>query len=151
LQETRLIEDQLNRAFRGEAWHGPCLQDLLRDVSFAQAAARPLPDSHSIWEIVLHITAWLDAVRRRLAGDPVELRPEQDWPAVTDGTDSGWKIALGNLEGAHERLRGAIAALDNDRLEENVRGKPYTVYFMLHGVIQHNLYHAGQIALLKKA
>ena len=151
MHETRLIEDQLNRSFRGEAWHGPCLQDLLRDVSFEQAAARQLADVHSIWEIVLHITAWLEAVRRRLGGDPVELRPEQDWPAIADGSESGWQIALGNLEGAHERLRGAIIALDPERLEEKVRGKPYSIYFMLHGVIQHNVYHAGQIALLKKA
>lgn len=151
MHETRRIEDQLNRSFRGEAWHGPCLLDLLGDISFEQAAARPIPGAHSIWELVLHITAWLDAVRRRLAGDAVELRPEQDWPAVVDPTESGWKLALGTLEGVHERLRGAIAALDEDRLDENVRGKPYSIYFMLHGVIQHNLYHAGQIALLKKA
>ena len=151
MQETGRIEDQLNRSFRGEAWHGPSLQDLLSDVTFEQAASRPLPDVHSIWEIVLHITAWLDVVRRRLGGDPVELAPEQDWPGVTDGTESGWKIALGNLEGVHERLRGAVAALDPERLDEMVRGKPYSIYFMLHGVIQHNLYHAGQIALLKKA
>ena len=151
MHETRRIEDQLHRSFRGEAWHGPCLQELLREVTFEQAAARPLPNVHSIWEIVLHITAWLEAVRRRLAGDPVELSPQQDWPAVAEPSDSAWQIALGNLEGALERLRGAVAALDPDRLDERVRGKPYSNYFLLHGVIQHNLYHAGQIALLKKA
>ena len=151
MYETGRIEDQLNRSFRGEAWHGPCLQDLLHDVSFEQAAARPLPGAHSIWEIVLHITAWLDAARRGLAGENVELSSQQDWPAVGDGSESGWKIALGNLEIVLERLRGAVAAFDSERLDEKVRGKPYSYYFLLHGVIQHNLYHAGQIALLKKA
>jgi uncharacterized damage-inducible protein DinB len=151
LLETRRIEDQLNRSFRGEAWHGPCLSDLLRDVSFAQAADRPLPGVHSIWEIVLHITAWIDVARRRMEGEPVELSPAQDWPAIRDPSDAGWQIALGNLEGAHEKLRGAIAVLDPERLDERVRGKPYSIYFLLHGVIQHNLYHAGQIAILKKA
>jgi len=120
LQETGRIEDQLNRSFRGEAWHGLCLQDLLRDVTFSQAGARPIANAHGIWEIVLHITAWIDAVRRR-------------------------------LEGAHEKLRGSIATLDPERLDQKVPGKPYSIYFMLDGVIQHNLYHAGQIALLKKA
>jgi uncharacterized damage-inducible protein DinB len=150
LQETRRIEDQLNRSFRGEAWHGPCLQDLLADVSFEQALARPFANVHSIWEIVLHIITWLEVARRRLGGEDWEPDPEQDWPAVADATESGWKIALGHLEGAVERLRGAITAFNPDRLDENVRGKPYSIYFLLHGVIQHNLYHAGQIALLKK-
>jgi uncharacterized damage-inducible protein DinB len=151
LQETRRIEDQLYRGFRGEAWHGPCLRDLLRDVSCEQALARPFANVHSIWEIVLHLTTWLDAARRRLAGEPFEPDPEQDWPAVMAGAESDWQIALGHLEGAVERLRGAVTALDPERLDDNVRGKPYSIYFLLHGVIQHNLYHAGQIALLKKA
>jgi len=151
LQETFRIEDQLNRSFRGEAWHGPSLEDLLHDVLSGTAAARPLPGIHSIWEIVLHLTAWMDAVRRRLDGEPVDLADAEDWPSVRDTGEAAWHIALGNLEGAHEKLRGSIAALDPARLDNRVPGKPYSIYFMLHGVIQHNLYHAGQIALLKKA
>jgi uncharacterized damage-inducible protein DinB len=151
LLETRRIEDQLNRSFRGEAWHGPCLQDLLRDVSFERAAASTLANIHSIWEVVLHITAWLDISRRRLEGEALEPTAEQDWPAVADPSEAAWKIALGNLEAANEKLRGAIAAFDADRLDQRVPGKPYSFYFLLHGVIQHNLYHAGQIAILKKA
>jgi uncharacterized damage-inducible protein DinB len=141
----------LDRSFRGEAWHGPCLQDLLRDVSPDRAAARPIANVHGIWEIVLHVTAWIDAVRRRLEGESLELSSQQDWPAIRDEGEAAWQIALGNLEGAHERLRGMVAALDTERLDDRVPGKPYSIYFMLHGVIQHNLYHAGQIALLKKA
>jgi uncharacterized damage-inducible protein DinB len=151
LQESRRIEDQLNRSFRGEAWHGPCLEELLRDVSFEQAAAKPVDGAHSVWEIVSHITAWIDAARRRMEGEPLELSPEQDWPALPEPSDAAWKIALGNLEGAHEKLRGAVAALDSERLDDKVPGKPYSVYFLLHGIVQHNLYHAGQIAILKKA
>ena len=151
MQETHLIADQLHRSFRGEAWHGPALEQLLHDVSFEQAAAQPLANTHSIWEIVLHVTAWLDAVRRRVQGEPLDLSPEQDWPAVREESEAGWRIALGNLEGAHEKLRGTIMAMDPARLESRVPGKPYPFYFMLHGVVQHNLYHAGQIALLKKA
>ena len=149
--ETLRIEDQLNRSFRGEAWHGPCLQDLLRDVTFSQAAAQPASGAHSIWELVLHITGWLDFSRRRLAGEAVEPTPEQDWPAVPDASEAAWKLALSRLEAANEKLRGAVAAFDADRLDERVPGKTYSFYFLLHGVIQHNLYHAGQIAILKKA
>ena len=150
MQEIRCIADQLNRSFFGEAWHGPCLRDLLDDVAFEQAAARPIANAHGIWEIVLHVTAWMDVVRRRLEGETLDLVPEQDWPAIDDA-EPAWKVALGNLEGAHEKLHGAVAALDPARLDDRAPGRPYSIYFMLHGAIQHNLYHAGQIALLKKA
>jgi hypothetical protein len=151
LLEIRRLEDQLNRSVRGEAWHGPALQELLRDVSFERAAARPLEDAHGIWEIVLHVTAWIDTAQRRMEGTAVELSPAEDWPEIAAPTEAAWKIALDELEAAHEKLRGAIAALDPERLDEPVPGKPYSFYFLLHGVMQHNLYHAGQIAILKKA
>jgi len=151
LQETQRLEDQLNRSFRGEAWHGPSLEELLQDVSHECAAARPLPNVHSIWEIVLHITCWIDAVRRSLEGERVDVSAAQDWPDAGEPGEARWQMALGNLEGAHEKLRGAIMALDPARLDERVPGKPYSIYFMLQGAIQHNLYHAGQIALLKKS
>jgi len=94
----------------------------------------------------------MSIVRRRLAGEAFEPNDAQDWPGVPpDPGEAAWQFALGNLEGAYEQLRGMILALDPERLEDRVPGKHYTVYFMLHGVIQHNLYHAGQIALLKKS
>jgi uncharacterized damage-inducible protein DinB len=151
LQEIRRIADQLKRSFHGQAWHGPSLEDLLRDTALEQAADRPLPRTHSIWEIVLHITAWYDVVRRRLQGEDLEPTPEQDWPPVAEPTAAAWRTALGNLQSVHEELLVAVIALDPARLEDLVRGTPYSVYFMLHGLIQHNLYHAGQIAILKKA
>jgi uncharacterized damage-inducible protein DinB len=150
MNEVRRIEDQLTRSFQGPAWHGPSLRELLEDVSAEQAAARPIGGAHSIWEIVLHIAAWEEVVRRRFAGETVELSDAQDWPAVPDNSAAAWALALGHLETTHEKLRGAVAALDPARLENPAAGKSYSVYFMLHGVVQHNLYHAGQIAILKK-
>jgi uncharacterized damage-inducible protein DinB len=151
LPETHRIEEQLRASFRGNAWHGPALEDLLHDISYEQAAEQPLPNTHNIWEIVLHITMWYDVVNRRLLGEAVEPTDDEDWPQVPDPDAAAWTMALGSMEAAHERLRGTILALDPARLDEPVRGKPYSVYFMLHGLIQHNLYHAGQIAILKKA
>jgi uncharacterized damage-inducible protein DinB len=151
LQETRRIEDQLNRSFRGPAWHGPSLQELLGDLPFDRAAARPVGGAHSIWEIVLHISAWLRAVRRRLDGEVVQLKGAEDWPSAPGASEAAWRMTLGDLESAHENLRGAIVALDEARLEETAPGKRHSIYFTLHGVIQHNIYHAGQIAILKKA
>ena len=121
-------------------------------MSAEQAAARPLPGTHGIWEIVLHMTAWLDAVRRRLEGEPLELSPEQDWPAIHDAERSCLAGRPGQPGGcARETARRHRWRSIPTRLDERAPGKPYSIYFMLHGAIQHNLYHAGQIALLKKA
>ncbi len=148
--EAKRIQDQLRRAFQGPAWHGQSLKELLAGIQPGEAAAKPIPGAHSIWEIVLHITAWNVAVWRRLQGDPAELAPEEDWPPVGDTGDLSWREALSLLEVAHKRLWDELDEFEDDRLKEDVPGNSYSVYFMLHGLIQHNLYHAGQVALLKK-
>jgi uncharacterized damage-inducible protein DinB len=151
MKEIERIKDQLKRAFEGEAWHGPSIRELLADVTAEKAAAKPLAGAHSIWEVVLHIAAWEGAVRRRLAGETIELSTEEDWPPVTDTSEAAWRGALATLENGHHELRRTISRLDDSQLEDIVSGQRYSVYFTLHGVIQHDLYHAGQIALLKKA
>jgi uncharacterized damage-inducible protein DinB len=151
MSEVARIEDQLKRAFEGQAWHGPALQELLSGVTAERAAAKPLASAHSIWEIVLHIAAWEAAVRRRLAGERAELPAEEDWPPVNDTGEAAWKSALESLEKGHKQLRQTISSLPDSRLEEPIIEGMTSVYNTLHGVIQHDLYHAGQIALLKKA
>jgi uncharacterized damage-inducible protein DinB len=141
----------LQRAFKGEAWHGPSLRELLADVTSNNAAARPVANAHKIWEIVLHLTAWHRAVKRRLEGEAVQLSPQEDWPAADETHATAWKNALAALENSHQQLCETILQLTEAQLQNIVPGKNYSVYFMLHGLIQHDLYHAGQIALLKKA
>ncbi|MGH9579905.1 MAG: DinB family protein [Terriglobales bacterium] len=149
MSETARIADQLQRAFAGNAWHGPSLRELLADVSAERAAARPLPNTHNIWELVLHITAWTNVARRRALGDNADLSPQENFPNADKG-ETAWKEALASLERAHRELLAAIASLPDSRLQEEVPGHGYTVYVLLHGVVQHALYHAGQIALLRK-
>jgi uncharacterized damage-inducible protein DinB len=152
MTEIQRIEDQLRRAFNGQAWHGPAVRELLADVTAAQAAARPLSNAHSIWEIALHIATWEEVVRRRLQGEIVaDLPPEQDWPPVLDTSEAAWRMVIDRQERANRALHEAMAQLDDNRLAEKVAGKDHSVYTMLHGIIQHDLYHAGQIAMLKKA
>jgi uncharacterized damage-inducible protein DinB len=151
--EAARIADQLRRAFDGEAWHGDSLFELLKGVSAKQAAARPIGNAHSIWELVLHIAAWDGALLRRLAGDAVEPSDAENFPRVTDESEAAWRKALAEVRRVHEELIDAVAKLPDSRLDEMVPGKKgahYTFYYMLHGVVQHELYHAGQIALLKK-
>ena len=152
MSEIKRIHDQFRRAFEGEAWHGPSLQELLHGVTAKTAAAKPLPGAHSIWEIVGHIAAWDNVVRRRLAGEMIaDLEDEENFPSVQDPSEEAWQQTLQHLTREHHALRAAMAQLDDARLREMVPGKSHSVYGMLHGVIQHDLYHAGQIALLKKA
>jgi len=152
MSEIKRINDQLKRAFEGKAWHGPSVCEVLAGVTAEQAAEHPIPATHSIWELTLHIATWERVGRRRIQeATPIDVSDEEDWPAVEDTSDEAWSTALDELRRNHEALRAAIRELDEARLEEIVPGTQYTVYFLLHGVIQHDLYHAGQIALLKKA
>lgn len=151
MTETHRINSQLKRAHEGEAWHGPSLRELLADVSPAQAARKCAPDAHSIWELVGHIIAWEEIVRRRLAGEVVtEVPDEINFPLISDASETAWQATLQRLAAGNQALRDGIKACTDSRLEEIVPEMGYTNYFMLHGVIQHTLYHAGQIALLKK-
>lgn len=156
MSETARIADQLRRAFSGEAWHGDSLLEILDGIAAAQAAARPVKHAHSIWELVLHIAAWDNAVRRRLAGESVQLPEEQNFPPVMDPSEGAWRRAVENAKRVHGELIDAVSAFPDERLSEKVPGKNsepdwYNFYYMLHGVVQHELYHAGQIAILKKA
>ena len=138
---------QLNAAYGGPAWHGPSLRELLDGVTEEQARARPVANAHTILELVVHIRAWMDAVSERLAGSERELTTEEDW---SDVAQTSWPVVLEELDHAESRVCDAVARLRPEDLDKNVAGKKYSVYVLVHGLVQHNLYHAGQIALLKK-
>jgi uncharacterized damage-inducible protein DinB len=138
-------------AFEGGAWHGPALLQVIRDIHVDHAAAKPITHAHSIWEIVLHIDAWQQAVLKRLNGQPVDLIGEEDWPPVIDNSDSAWEAALESLNAHYQKLAQRIAALTDADLDQKVPGRDHTIYKTVQGLIQHNLYHAGQIAILKKS
>jgi uncharacterized damage-inducible protein DinB len=150
--ESELIADQLRRAFNGAAWHGPALLELLNDVDAATAAAQPLPDVHTIWELVLHIAVWDDAGIRRLDGQKWQPTGVANFPVIPVPPNAGaWRKTIAATKRTHERLVKIVAALPESRLRDRVPGKRYNFAHMLHGIAQHELYHAGQIAILKKA
>lgn len=152
--ESVRLADQIRRAFEGNAWHGDSILELLADVNAKTAAARPIAKAHSIWEILLHIAAWDDAVRRRIGGTAVTLNDEQNFPPVKDTSDAAWRQAIDSVKQTHNELIKAVAAFPDARLQEQVPGKTekyYNFFYMFSGIVQHDLYHAGQIALLKKA
>ena len=153
MTEIERILDQLKRAYEGEAWHGPSVREALAGVTAAQAHARPVANAHSIWELAHHIAVWENVGRRRLSGDraAIEISSPEDWPPADDTNEAGWEQAKAALDRGHQALVEAIANVPESRLDEPVFEGMSTVYVTLHGVIQHDLYHAGQIAILKKA
>jgi uncharacterized damage-inducible protein DinB len=154
MTETFRLADQIRRAFEGSAWHGDSMLELLADVNAKTAAARPIKGAHSIWEILLHVAAWDDVVARRTGGTAVTLTDEQNFPTVTDTSEAAWSRAIESTKKTHHELIKAVAAFSDSRLMDQVPGKTenyYNFYYMFSGIVQHELYHAGQIALLKKA
>lgn len=150
MSELERIVEQLKLSFDGEPWHGPALMEIL-DVDAATAAANAIPGAHSIWELVLHIAAWEQAIDTRISENrALQLSDELNFPRISDTSDAAWERALAHLRSTHERLINTAAALGQSRLDDQVPGKPYDVRFMLLGAAQHAAYHGGQIAVLKK-
>ena len=136
--ESALLAEQLRNAFEGDAWHGPAVLELLADIDPETAAAHPLPETHSIWEIALHIAAWDDAVNRRIVlgkfGKALQLNAAENFPPVTDKSAAAWKKAVAHVKAAHAALLETVAGLPDARLRERVPGKKYDIGFMLQGV-----------------
>jgi uncharacterized damage-inducible protein DinB len=153
---TGLIAEEVERGTEGEAWHGPAIQENLAGVSAGDAASRPIEGAHTIWEIVLHLTAWATEVERRLREDTRQLEGDADWPTPPASTEAAWTAATAALLAAHRRLRQTIREFPPARLNEMVpdpdgRATGTSFYSMLHGLAQHDAYHTGQIAMLRKA
>lgn len=150
MHEIMRIKDQLEKAFYGGAWHGPSVWESLDGLSLEKAARKPAANVHSIWEIALHIDTWHNAVRRRLLGDPADISDEEDWPQIKLISDIGWNKDMLKLRESMDALIDAVEKYDESNLDKNAAGQSYSNYFMLHGLAQHDIYHAGQIMLLKK-
>ena len=153
MTEIERILDQLKRAYEGNAWHGPSVREAIAEITAEQARARPLRNAHSILELVHHIAVGENVGRRRLEGDraQIDISSPEDWPPADDTSVAAWERAKGALDRGHEALVEAIARVPESRLDEAIFEGMSTVYVTLHGVIQHDLYHAGQISMLKKA
>ena len=154
--ELSRIAAELQRAYNGDAWHGPPMTEALKGICALSAPVKPIPEAHSIWEIVHHLTAWNHIVRRRFLGEVVKPMREDDWPPIENFTPEAWEAAVKSL---HEACVGLITELEKASkkpecdaiLHQTAPGKTHSVYVMLHGAVQHNLYHTGQISILRKA
>ena len=138
---------------KGEAWHGPALKPLLKDVTAEQASRSPTTAGHSILQLVLHLAYWEEIILRRFQREIVDapLNSPDDWPANRKLTDSEWKAALSRLEKSHTALHKSIENCSDEKLKQSVPQRNYDNYVLLHGIIHHCVYHSAQIALTKKS
>jgi uncharacterized damage-inducible protein DinB len=157
MSEADRLIDQFERAHDGDAWHGSPIKEILKGVTAGQAAKRPPNGAHSIWELVLHATGWRNEAARRATGAPAQDPEAGDWPEVGDPTPERWKEALAALDASHARLVDVVRGMTDAKLLQPTNdprnrelGTGVTYYELLHGIVQHDAYHAGQIAVLKK-
>jgi uncharacterized damage-inducible protein DinB len=151
------LAELLRKGHSSDPWHGPATADLLAGVSPSMAAALPVANGHSIWEIVLHMTGWQREVARRLGGAAPGLPDEGDWPVPPESSGEAWDRAKAELRESLEQLADAVSALSEQDLESRIGtssrplGTGVTKAETVMGMLQHNAYHSGQIAILIKA
>ena len=150
------IIDLLNTTYEGEeAWHGPSVVDVLRGVTPDMAGRRIAPNTHSIGELVFHMTSWRIFCVKKMQGDETFdiATPDKNFGALPDKIDDfEWEALEMELSLSQEELINELDKRDDDEfLEDIVPGRDYTYYDMLHGIINHDMYHTGQIMILRKA
>lgn len=151
MSEIARIARLLERGFEGKAYFGPSVLTALDGITGELATRKTCPAVHNIWELVAHLTAELNYAHGVIEGTArLWIEGQTTWPAITDISEAAWRQAVEDLIQANRRLVTAISELDDAILDQSatVVGVPF--YVMLHGIVQHNVYHAGQISLLKR-
>ena len=152
-----LLLSLLDESYRKSAWQGPNLKGSLRGVDASQAAWRPAPGRHNVWELVVHAAYWKYAVRRMLTGEKKGgfALKGSNWfvrpvPERAAAKDAAWRDDLALLESEHRSLRGAVAGLRDSDLRRRPPGSKRTTDALVYGVASHDVYHTGQIQVLKR-
>jgi len=150
MDEVKFLRDQIETTFKGDSWHGPNLVKTLDGIDYTQAMMRPLGERHTIWELTDHISFWMEEGWKSVR-DKAALNPDKkkDW-AEMGATPEEWSQSVNRLEAAVNMTLDALAEWRDEDLYKQVPGTEYTFKQMLHGMVHHNLYHTGQINLLKK-
>jgi len=151
MSESKRLANEVRKALDGEAWHGPTWKDNLDGVGRDAAIYRSIPEAHTIAELVLHATTWHDVVRRRIEGETPEVTSDQDWPVAAFADDATWNAAVARLFETGKALAATIEKVPEQKLLEKRPGVDGTWYELISGELQHVLYHAGQVGILKKA
>lgn len=150
MNESERLAEQLTKALNGGAWHGPSWREALEGIGREAALHRPIPQAHSIAEILLHTTTWLDVVHRRLQGESPNVTHSEDWPEAAFHDDGAWSAAVARMFDSGAALVETVRRLSPEKLGEKRPGVDGTWYELVIGELQHVLYHGGQVGLLAK-
>lgn len=145
------LATKLRSVVQGGMWHGPSMQEALEGVSASVAAAYPIDEAHSIWELVLHVGQWAEIVTERLAGSKPPISPDRNFPPVGDPTEANWIAAIDRTRQLYLALAAQVEASDYETLWADPEDGSTPLGAQLLGVIEHGVYHAGQIVLLRRA
>lgn len=152
MNESARLAEQITRALKGEAWHGPSWKDVLDGIGAPAASHRPIAGAHTIAEVMLHATSWNDIVRRRLSGETPQVTEAEDWPPATAlESQAAWNAAVERFFESGRALVETVAAFPPEKLMEQRPGVDGNWFELIIGQLQHLLYHAGQVGLLRKA
>lgn len=151
MNESKRLANEVRKALNGEAWHGPSWKEILDGVGREAATHRPIPEAHTLAEVVLHAATWHDVVRRRIEGETPEVTDTENWPVAAFRDEAAWSAAVARLFETGKDLAATIERFPAEKLHDKRPGVDGTWYELISGELQHVLYHAGQVALLKKA
>ena len=151
--EVARIKKLLERSWTGPMWHGGTLMEILKDINWHKAFAKPANGSHNIYEYVQHMNTWRRFTVEQLKGNSgftIEINSAEDWPSNYEATEANWQKAMQDLEANQMALISGIENITDAKLDELVPGRKFKWYALLHGIIHHDIYHSAQISLLKK-
>ena len=150
ISETYRITELLRNTFDGKPWYGPSVMDTLSEVTLEETLNQ-VPSGHTVIELLEHMIAWRTFVIKRLQGDnEYEVDQEQSFKHISSMTTEAWRDAMQRLHQTQEDLMQILSQTSDDKLDDMVAGREYTVDKMLHGLIHHDIYHIGQIRILRK-
>lgn len=149
MREAETISRSLTTLHSGKPWHGPSFKLILADITPAMAATR-IKGAHSIWELLEHMRGWIDVVILRLDGHAIDEPPDGDFPTPPKPTAATWSAAIQRYERSQRQLQARLKMMTTRDWNRKLPGRPYPASVMLSGILNHNLYHAGQIAVLKR-
>ena len=152
-ERLAILLQVLDEAYSRQAWHGPNLKGSLRGVSCEVASWRPTARRHTIWEIAVHAAYWKYTVRRRLLGEKrgsFPLKGSNWFDLPVERTNAAWHDDLRLLDAMHASLRTTVAGLSSAKLNATLKGSKSNNIRQIYGIAMHDIYHTGQIQLLKR-
>ncbi|MCX6175183.1 MAG: DinB family protein [Ignavibacteriales bacterium] len=157
MNRSEKLSVELHNSVFGDPWHGACLKDVLENISFKQANKRSIPSAHNIIELTSHLNSWTEEILKRFNGGQPSLPTMGDWPTPKYKTEEYWQAVKQKLFADTNKLIAVIKKFPEDKLDEIVGGERnatlgtgFSFEGFIIGLVQHNAYHSGQIALLKK-